>query len=218
MKPDDVHGLVAQRSWDSGGGSGSNRTGMVTFSFSVYGDTDTTKRAGLLESTGRNTSWEADTFVADKPPDLLNQHGLYAYPLGGAAHGPGAVVGIVELRGRIMEHTDNIYRAGWARILRLFIPKVLDAPDRLILWHQVYGVPMTVTNNVKKSLNRWVKTDGAWAKTHNANLAAQCSGSLTEKFEMPEVERDNWPEKKPKKQVSAFSDLHAGDLGLVSKK
>lgn len=80
----------------------------------------------FLRSTAMNTSWKS-VMIADKMPAEDNVGGLYCIkldPLGlmtRAASYFGEVCGLLELRGKVLEHTDGVVRAEWARIICVFI-------------------------------------------------------------------------------------------------
>jgi len=129
-----VEGMVAFRTWGIG---------------SIL-DGKTGKRRWVLESTAMNTSWKSQ-MIADKIPTADNNSGLYCVkldPLGlmtRAASYFGDVCGLLELRGKVLEHTDGIVRAEWARIMCIFIQANEKAESIYIGLHQSYPtVPMYV--------------------------------------------------------------------------
>jgi len=99
-----VEGMTAFRTWDV------QQTGV-----------------GLsLGSTAMSTSWKS-MMIADRIPTKSNNNGLYCVkldPLGlmtRAASYFGDVCGLLELRGKVLEHTDGVVRAEWARIICIFL-------------------------------------------------------------------------------------------------
>ena len=80
---------------------------------------------GELCSTSLRSAWKSVMF-ADRVPTPDNTHGLYCIklspfgfmsPLRSYIDG---VCGLIELRGKIVEHYDGVMRAEWARILCVF--------------------------------------------------------------------------------------------------
>ena len=109
-----VEGMIAFRTWG---------VWSVNQRVNVEGD----RVAGMfLRSTVMNTSWKS-IMIADKIPTESNSSGLYCIkldPLGlmtRAAGYFGDVCGLLELRGRVLEHTDGVVRAEWARIICVFV-------------------------------------------------------------------------------------------------
>ena len=96
----DVEGLVAFRTWDV--------------------------RDDKLGSTAMRSVWNSQ-MIADRIPTPNNNNGLYCVkldPLGlmtRASYYLGEVCGLLELRGKVLEHTDGVVRAEWARIMCVFI-------------------------------------------------------------------------------------------------
>ncbi len=80
----------------------------------------------FLGSTAMSTVWKP-VMIADRIPAKGNDSGLYCVrldPLGlmtRASYYLGEVSGLLELRGRILEHTDGVVKAEWARIICVFI-------------------------------------------------------------------------------------------------
>lgn len=80
----------------------------------------------FLGSTAANSVWTPQ-MIADKVPTENNTSGLYCVkldPLGlmtRAADYFGSVCGLLELRGKVLEHSDGIVRAEWARIICVFV-------------------------------------------------------------------------------------------------
>jgi len=99
-----VEGMVAFRTWDVS----ESEDGL------------------FLRSTSMGSVWESQ-MIADKIPTAQNSSGLYCVkldPLGlmtKASYYLDGVCGLVELRGKVLEHTDSVVRAEWARIICVFI-------------------------------------------------------------------------------------------------
>ena len=101
--------------------------GMIAFrAWNVKPHIRTDEGGLFLGSTAMSTSWNSQ-MIADKIPTGNNNNGLYCVrldPLGlmtRAASYFGEVCGLLELRGKVLEHTDGIVRAEWARIICIFI-------------------------------------------------------------------------------------------------
>jgi hypothetical protein len=112
--PEDIYGILGVRSWNV---KDSSR---------------------YLQSLFAGHEWTANIQRADKPTTLPGQHGFYAYrltsrldmsffysTLSTSALFPNSriqVHGLVELRGRVIEHDDGVIRGEWCRILCFFLP------------------------------------------------------------------------------------------------
>ena len=112
--PDDIYGILGVRSWNVKDGS------------------------QYLQSLFAGHEWTASVQKASKPTTLPGEHGFYAYRLSSrldmsyfhsslstSALFPNAriqVHGLVELRGRVIEHADGVIRGEWCRILCFFLP------------------------------------------------------------------------------------------------
>ncbi len=102
----DVEGMIAFRTWNL------KRT--------------VTEDGLFLGSTAMSTVWKP-VMIADRIPAKGNDSGLYCVrldPLGlmtRASYYMGDVSGLLELRGRILEHTDGVVKAEWARIICVFL-------------------------------------------------------------------------------------------------
>lgn len=112
--PDDIYGILGLRSW--------NVNGEGKYLHSLFADHE----------------WTGTIQQAEKPTTLPGEHGFYAYRLSSrlsisdfystlftSALFPGAriqVHGLVELRGRVIEHIDGVIRGEWCRILCFFLP------------------------------------------------------------------------------------------------
>lgn len=110
-----VEGMIAFRTW--------NITRRNRVSSYLQG----TGGSGLfLGSTAMSSVWSS-IMIADRIPAEGNDSGLYCIkldPLGlitKAASYLGEVCGLLELRGKVLEHTDGVVRAEWARIICVFI-------------------------------------------------------------------------------------------------
>lgn len=102
-----VEGFVAYRFWDLSPG-------------------------GWLVSTGSGIGyvWH-EISVADEPPTAKNNNGLYVYSLDvdsimkRGAEQWDSVLGLVDTRGRYVQHADGVRRVEWARILCIVVPSRL---------------------------------------------------------------------------------------------
>jgi len=112
-----VEGMVAFRTWDV-------KPVGVDLGMSVRClPVDT----GLfLGSAVMSSVWKS-VMIADEIPTASNNNGLYCVkldPLGlmtRASYYLDDVCGLLELRGKVLEHTDGVVRAEWARIVCVFI-------------------------------------------------------------------------------------------------
>jgi len=81
---------------------------------------------GKLGSMATRSVWSSQ-MIADRIPTASNTSGLYCVkldPLGlmtTVSYYLGEVCGLVELRGKVLEHADGVMRAEWARIICVFI-------------------------------------------------------------------------------------------------
>jgi hypothetical protein len=159
---------------------------------------------GLLHSTFAAYRWKSPEVTSDKQPALINQNGIYCRTLENYKDMRGDYVGIVELRGEILWHTDDVLRAEWCRILRLFVHQ--DANEALLAQlHSVYGVPMVVTNSAPKSIEKWLEGEGKTAFKHNAKILEQYGGSLEAVYGKPNVTREKYKTEKEGVDISSYS-------------
>lgn len=116
VPPEDVYGVVAYREW------------------SYYG--------GFLHSVGVDYEWTKSIEKCDLSRGTYG--GLHAYKINSIGiNTTKLVTGLVELRGKVIEHSDGVLRAEWARILVLFCHN----NNTCNLLSGIYGVP---TMNVKE--------------------------------------------------------------------
>ena len=80
---------------------------------------------GKLQSTSRDIIW-SKIMIADEIPSKNNDNGLYAYSTDNFINEQNNIIGLVELRGKILEHEDGVLRGEWARILCIFCLKESD--------------------------------------------------------------------------------------------
>jgi len=88
-----------------------------------------------LKSTAMRYHW-GEVNIADKVPERHNQSGFYCIKLTGLGvlttganyfdTGRQEVSGFIELRGRVLEHTDGVLRAEFARLMCLFVTSEND--------------------------------------------------------------------------------------------
>lgn len=111
-----VEGMVAFRTWNV------RRAGVDLDIALRYG-----REGGLfLGSMVMSAVWKS-VMIADRVPAEDNNSGLYCVkldPLGlmtRASYYLGEVCGLLELRGRVLEHTDGVMKAEWARIICVFL-------------------------------------------------------------------------------------------------
>ncbi|MFH1639444.1 MAG: hypothetical protein ABIB93_03915 [Chloroflexota bacterium] len=150
--PDDIYGILGLRSWNVKGNS------------------------RYLNSLMFNHEWKEAVQKTVKPTTLPGQHGFYAYRLTSRLNisdfystlststlYPDAriqVHGLVEFRGKIIEHSDSVVRGEWCRILCFFLPVPLlpdyADPDRPVS----YLSPETpAVMNMKREIKEsgWLK-------------------------------------------------------------
>jgi hypothetical protein len=112
--PEDIYGILGIRSWNV---------------------KDSSRH---LQSLFAGHEWTRAVQQAKRPTTLPGEHGFYAYKLTSRldisefqstltrrALFPDARIqihGLVELRGRVIEHTDGVIRGEWCRILCFFLP------------------------------------------------------------------------------------------------
>jgi hypothetical protein len=106
----------------------------------------------------------SSSFVwANEQPDPGNRNGVYAcqlldYDKITSDFSGGEVIGIVELTGRVIEHSDGIYRAECCRVLQFLAHSYLA--ERL---SKVYGVPCVIADS-RDETNRMMVN---WLGSHN---------------------------------------------------
>lgn len=87
-------------------------------------------KGGRLCSVAMNSSVWGEVMIADKIPAGDNPNGIHGIELcpEGLMYSGGyllcTVVGLIEMRGKVVVHTDCTLRAEWARILCLFVTQV----------------------------------------------------------------------------------------------
>ena len=86
---------------------------------------DWLERDGKLYSWGVGDSIWTNPMQADLVPSKDNDHGLYAR-VPNKHHAGTKIVGLVEFRGKILEHSDGILRGEWAKILCVFCHNEYD--------------------------------------------------------------------------------------------
>jgi hypothetical protein len=105
-----VHGILGVREWR------------------LVGDTNDN---ALLLSLVKETAWDSPIFLADKKPEAKNICGIYSRVLMGEKVGDTSyasikvqrniVTGLIENRGKVVEHADGILRSEYARMIFLAI-------------------------------------------------------------------------------------------------
>lgn len=112
--PDDIYGILGIRTWNVKDSS------------------------HYLQSLFAGHEWTGAVQQAKTPTTLPGQHGFYAYrltsrldlsyfysTLSSSALFPNSRIqahGLIELRGRVIEHDDGVVRGEWCRILCFFLP------------------------------------------------------------------------------------------------
>ncbi len=146
--PDDIRGIIGLRSWN------------------------VNENSKYISSLFAEQEWKGPVQQTATPTSLPGDHGFYAYrltsripfrefysSLSRSALYPATriqVHGLVELRGRVIEHDDDIVRGEWCRILCFFLPVTPAASEetkrqiRQAGWlHGIlaqYGVPVYLTD------------------------------------------------------------------------
>ena len=159
----------------------------------------------FLNSTNQPRRYSSSFIWADLLPDPHNHSGIYAhqlldYAMVTSGFTGGCVIGIVELAGRVIEHTDGIHRAECCRVLQFLAHTSLAA--RL---SRVYGVPCVIadcSNEAGRKMVSWLGShDGIrclqWNLQFPADLGAEKLlseiESLSDGLQQP-VENDDIPE------------------------
>lgn len=164
----------------------------------------------LLNSTAMSHEWNDFIEVADVIPSPDNDNGIYSYTLKQRGQVLDKdVVGIIELRGKILEYTDGVLRSEWARILRLFVKEDEANSLRLLSFKNLYRVPITVTNDMEKSISKWAKENLKHCEEYNDSVLAQYSNELPEPKAIEGIEWEKW---KIKKGDSSYGYISLGAL------
>lgn len=192
--PDTVEGLVAIREWEFD---------------------------GLLHSTIVSYRWKSPIVTSDKTPTITNQNGIYCKTLSSYKDVSENYVGVVELRGEILWHTDDVLRAEWCKILRLFIDEDVADDQVLTQLHAVYNVPIVVTNCIHKAIEVWLKKDGKEYLNKNEEILKQYGSSIVSIYGTPNIVREKYKTKKKDKDewgdtVPSFYTSHIGRMLAVS--
>ena len=120
---------------------------------------------GLLHGVGVGSgySWR-EINVSDVVPDLWNGHGLYSIMLdsNGLMSNANAYVGdycgLLELRGKVVDHEDGVLRAEWARILCIWVtlcsPEVYSAVRLLYANYPSTPIYVCTKRQVREALFR----------------------------------------------------------------
>jgi len=116
---------------------------------------------------------------ANLRPRLGNDNGIYAYQLleyskTTAGFQAGYVIGIVELAGRVIEHTDGTYRAECCRVLQFLVHTGLA--ERL---SRVYGIPCVTADCGVDATRKMVD----WLSSHDGIRCLQWNLQLTADLE-----------------------------------
>ena len=196
--PVDLHGIVAIRQWKLAPGL-------------------------FLDSYVQPRRYSSGFVWADDQPAPGNHSGIYAYQLLNyvmvtSGFSAGYVIGIVELAGRVIEHTDGTYRAECCRVLQFFTHTGLAARVS-----RIYGVPCVIAdcgNEVGCKIVNWLTShDGIrclqWNLQFPADLEAErlLSGveSLGENMQQP-VEGDVIPEEL--KDMGGWTSLYTNEATI----
>lgn len=171
---EEIEGLIALRGWST-----TTREDIIMTRIPYYGyRTLDTSIHTLLQSTGMDVTWDKNPFIADKIPTLSNQNGIYAYLPHNCQRIKGEIKGVVELKGQIIEHDDDVLRASWAKIHHLFIPNDIIDDKWLRTYAYVYNCHITLTNNLNKSIEKWVENEGVYHQARNQTLLYSFSREL----------------------------------------
>ena len=185
----DLHGIVAIRQWKLEPGL-------------------------FLNSTVQTRRYSSSFVWTDRLPEPHNRSGIYAhqlldYAMVTSGFSGGCVIGIVELAGRVIEHTDGIHRAECCRVLQFLAHTSLAS--RL---SRIYGVPCVIAdcgNEAGRKMVSWLGShDGIrclqWNLQFPADMGAEkllseiesLSDDLQQSVEnadIPEAQKDRgrWP-------------------------
>ena len=204
--PRELHGIVAVRQWKLESGI-------------------------FLASVTQPRRYSTGFIWANVLPRPRNQNGIYACQLmhySKITSGPlfGYVIGIVELAGQVIEHTDGIYRAECCSVLQILVHTCLA--ERL---SRVYGVPCVRADcdaDVNRKIVNWLSGyDGIRCLQWNLQLTADLETerllgeveSLSADVQQP-VEGDDISEDQKDKGgwVSKYTNavkLDCGDGGVL---
>ena len=115
--PRDVYGVIAYRHWNYNG--------------------------GYLRSIGVTYEWKNK--IENTDPLHSNRYGgLHAYKINDILikRNNNGVTGLVEMRGKVIEHSDGVLRSEWARILILFCHDCNNPPIFANALSRLYDVPI----------------------------------------------------------------------------
>ncbi len=122
--PHDIHGIIAQRHW--------------SYNY----------KSGYLDSVGMDYTWKSSIETSASIHGNM-YGGIHAYKINSlqtkrmVSLTSTYIGGLVELRGKVVEHSDSVLRAEWARILFLICPDAL-----CIHLSKLYGVPVIKGNGI----------------------------------------------------------------------
>jgi len=123
-------------------------------------------KGSLSPSIIRNAdTWENEVAFADQPPTTYNQYGLHATRIeywNRNSYNTQGLSGIVDLFGKVVEHSDGVMRAECARVKTIFI--LVDSTNELVnlitgvyelMHHQYPNTPIYMMNSHSLELYIW---------------------------------------------------------------
>lgn len=123
--PTDIHGVIAYRRWNYSG--------------------------GYLKSIGWTYQWKNKIEKTD--PLHSNMYGgLHAYKINDILIRRTNVTGLVEMRGKVIEHSDGVLRSEWARILVL----LCSGRDTCDILSKIYDVSAIVAKEGVYLTQEWM--------------------------------------------------------------
>lgn len=201
---DEIRGLVAWRMW---------------------------RAMSLLMSSHRDTiGWPGSVWscpmTSDNIPSASNNSGLYAFDLESPLtdnllndylsdkdlEDHNKSIGIVELRGKILLHRDNIIRAEWARPILIWV-----SLDSNVRWmerlYQAYHCQIISTDNFVMSFNKWLSAEGRSFIEQNKIKKLYFGKTAEEYYGIPKIASEKYKNGQP------ASKINDGDISaLIEKK
>lgn len=149
-----ILGIRTWRSWRPRDISYSRYTTTPALLEAYLENREYSKCKGVLRSLFVDYTWESETIESNKIPSLVNEEGIYADPIK-LEYINKDIVGIIELKGKILIHSDGILRGQWAKIIKLFIHQEIADYNSLLKLGNIYNTPIVVTNNTEESFKHW---------------------------------------------------------------
>ena len=144
--PKNVRGLICTRTW---------------FIWSAY-----------LHSQSADYIWKRNEEKADTMPSRENFNGIYALQLPAVPDNCTDILGIVEMKGKILVHRDSVVRAEYCKVHLLIVDSRRIDKQRREKISSLYKVPiLTVSQDADEYLTQWVQTpEGMYWMKHNYDV------------------------------------------------